>query len=106
MWQVRLDDVDAVLLEIGIHTALLGKHGLALYELVDAVVLQYGQHDGVELLGILRPMHLNAVLLSVGGELFQVFVKVGYGVSLDGTCGLAQLLPLIKSFCHAVTLDT
>ena len=68
------------------------------------MVLQDAVDDFVELLGILSPVNLDAVLLGIGGKLVEIFIQMGDGVALDGRGFLAQLLPLVQSVGHIVAL--
>ena len=102
--EVCLHHVYAVLLEVGVHLALLGEHRLAFHHLLHAVVAQYAEHDGVELSGILGPVDGDPVFFGVAGKLLQVFVEVCKRVLLDGTCGIAQLFPFACLVGHGVAL--
>ena len=70
--QVGLHHVDAMLLQVRIHLALLGEHRLRLHHLLHVVVFQNAQHNLIELLRILRPMHDDATALQVLGEHIKV----------------------------------
>ena len=82
--QVGFDHLNAFLLEVGVHAALLSEHRLRLHHLLHVVVLQNTVDDFVELLGILRPVYLDTVLFGIGGKLVEIFVEMGDGVALDG----------------------
>ena len=81
--QVGLHHVDAVLLQVRVHLALLGEHGLRLHHLIHVMVFQNAQHNLVELLRILRPMHYDTTALQVLGEHIEVISQVGDGMHLD-----------------------
>ena len=102
--EVGLDHLDALRLQIGVHLAFLGEHRLRLHHLLHVVLLEDAVDDFVELVGVLRPVYDDAVLLGGGGKLLQVLVEVGDGVALDGRSLLAQLFPLVKAHGHVVAL--
>ena len=102
--EVGLHHFYAVLLQVGVHLALLCQHRLRLDEFLYVVVLQDAIDNLIELMGILRPVDDAAVLLGLRRELLQILVEVGDGVALDLRGLLAQLLPLLETVCHIVTL--
>ena len=92
--EVRFGDLDAALLEVGRHAALLLEHRLALDQRLDPVRLEYVVDDRVVLLGVAGPVDVRAELGRVGLELFEVLVQVRERVLLDLRCQLAEFLPL------------
>ena len=100
--EVGLYDVDAFSLEVLVQVALLGEHTLALHHLPDVVRREDVVDDGVVLVGILRPVYVDAVLLGVRLELLKIVGQMGDGVPLDLVGGIAQVLPFGQGLCHAV----
>ena len=100
--KVSLNYLDAMLLQVGVHLTLLSEHRLRLHHLLDVMALQNAIDNLVELLRILGPVHLYAVLLGCGGKLVEVFVEVGDGMTFDSRRLLAQLFPLVKAISHIV----
>ncbi len=68
------------------------------------MVLQDAIDNLVELLGILCPVYLHAVLLGIGGKLVKIFIQMGDGMALNLGCFLAQLFPFVKPVGHVVAL--
>ena len=102
--KVGLHHIDAVLLQIGVHLALFGEHGLRLHHLLHTVALQNGKHRLVELRGILRPMHLHSAALQAVGKLLEIVCQMGDGVLLYLRSLFAQVFPLRQLLCHLVAL--
>ena len=102
--EVGLHHFDTTFLKIRIHTTLFCEHRLRLHHLLHVMVLQDVIDNLVELLCILCPMHLHAVLFSCSGKLIEVFIQMGDGVTLDGTGLFAQLFPFVESISHVVAL--
>ena len=93
--EVCLNDVYAVLLEEGVHLALLRQHRLALHELLYVVRREYFKHNVVKLFCVFCPVNLHSVLLGICGKLLKIFVKMRYGVALYGASRVAQAFPLV-----------
>ena len=91
--QIRVNDFDAVLLEIRIQVAFLGEHRLALDHPLHAVLLQDLEHDAVMLFGIARPMHDGSQPRGSRLELLEVIGQPAEYIELDLRRGLAQLFP-------------
>ena len=104
--QVGLHHVNTVLLQIRIHLALLGEHRLRLHHLLHVMILQDSEHNLVELLCILCPVHLHPTALQVLGKHIEVIGKMGDGVHLDFRRMLAQVFPLRKFLRHLISLLT
>ena len=104
--QVGLHHVNAVLLQIRIHLALLGEHRLRLHHLLHVMVFQNTEHNLVELLCILCPVHLHPTALQVLGKHIEVIGKMGDGVHLDFRRMLAEVFPLRKFLRHLISLLT
>ena len=102
--EVCLNDVYAVLLEEGVHLALLRQHRLALHELLHVVRREYFKHNVVKLFCVFCPVNLHSVLLGICGKLLKIFVKMRDGVALYGAGRVAQAFPLVKSHGHIVAL--
>ena len=104
--QVGLHHIDSVLLQIRIHLALLGEHRLRLHHFLHVMILQDSEHNLIEFLRILRPVHLHPTALQVLGKHIEVIGKMGDGVHLDFRRMLAEILPLRKSLRHLISLLT
>ena len=87
--EIGFYDFDAVLLQVGIHPALLGEHRLRLDEFLYVMVLQYAIYNLVEFMSVLSPMYDTAVFFGLGGKLVKIFVEMGNRMALDGTRFLA-----------------
>ena len=74
--EVRLGHLDAALLKVGRHAALLLKHRLALDQRLHPVRVEDVVDDRVVLVGVACPVDVGAELGRVGLELFEVVVEV------------------------------
>ena len=81
--QVGFHHINAMLFEVRIHLALLGKHRLRLHHLFHVVILEDTEHYLVELLCILCPVHLDTTALQILGEHIEVIGQMGDGMFLD-----------------------
>ena len=102
--QIGLHHLNAMFLQIRIHLALLGEHRLTLHDLLHLILLEDAIDNLVELLGILRPVNNTSVLLGIGGELIQILIQMTDGVAFDLRSLLPQLLPLLQSVGHIISL--
>src|SRR5262249_51242353 len=89
-----LGHLDAALLQVGRHAALLLEHRLALDQRPDAVRLEDVMDRRVVLVGVAGPVDARAELGRVGLELLEVVVQRRERVLLDLRGQLAQCLPL------------
>ena len=102
--KVGLHHVYAVLLEVGVHAALLRKHRLRLNHLLHPVLAQNVEHRIVELVGILSPMHYHAAALELCGKLLKIVGKVRNGMALYLVGMFAQVLPFGQTGSHGIAL--
>ena len=100
--QVGLYDLDALCLQILVQMALLGQHTLALHHFLHVVLREDVEDDSIVFVGILSPMHMDAILESVLFKLLQIVGQVRLRMFLDLAGRLAQVFPLWQSLCHAV----
>ena len=91
--QVGVDDLDAATLQVRVQVALFGEHGLALDDLLRAVILQDLQHDPVVLLSVASPMHVGPLPRGLFLKLLQVIRQASQGVQLDLRGHFAEPLP-------------
>src|SRR5690242_11712179 len=92
--EIRVDHVDAAVLEVGIETAFLGQHRLALDEPLRAARRENLVDDLVMLIRIACPVHPHAIPDCIGLELLEILVESREGVLLDRRCELTQQFPL------------
>ena len=104
--QVGLHHVNAVLLQIRIHLALLGEHRLRLHHLLHVMIFQDTEHNLIEFLCILCPVHLYPATLQILGKHIKIIGKMGDGVHLDFRRMLAEVFPLRKFLRHLISLLT
>ena len=82
--QVAFDYIDALCHEVRVHLTFLGKHGLALDEVLGGVATEQLEDDAVVLLGVLRPMDDGTVGDGVALELLEQGIQMTIGIELDG----------------------
>ena len=104
--QVGLYHVNAVLLQIRIHLALLGEHRLRLHHLLHVMILQDTEHNFIKFLCILCPVHLYPAALQILGKHIEIIGEMGDGVHLDFRRMLAEVFPLRKFLRHFISLLT
>ena len=104
--EVGLHHLYAMLLEEGVHLALLGEHRLAFHHLLYVMLLKDVENNLVELARILRPMHDDTIAGGIVGKHLEIFVHVGDGVALDEVGLFAELLPFFHSHRHIVSLGS
>ena len=102
--QVGFHHVEARSLQVLVQVTLLGEHALALHHLFHLVAIQNVLHNAVVFIGILGPVHADAVFHGVGLKLLQIVGQMGGRVLLDLAGGLAQVFPFGQSLGHVVAL--
>ena len=92
--EIRVDDFDTLGFEVGIESAFLGEHRLALHDMANATVPQKAGDDFVVLVRISRPMNDGSGGGRVLFEFTPEFWKFGECGSLDRAGLIAQSLPV------------
>ena len=88
--QVRIDNLDSVLLQKRIQVTFFCQHRFAFHDPTDIMLLKYLQDRLVMLTRIARPMHVRTLRFRSLRETFQVVGQLGERMLFDRCGFLAQ----------------